>query len=67
MSNAATTLPDLTLDEARPDVAKELADVVTYLDLLAFRCGVDLGRATMDKFNEVSERVGFPDRIELAA
>jgi hypothetical protein len=36
----------------------ELADVVTYLDILAFRCGVDLGAATMSKFNRVSERVG---------
>jgi hypothetical protein len=35
-----------------------LADVVTYLDILAFRCGVDLGNATMSKFNRVSERVG---------
>ena len=49
---------DMTLDEARPDVADELADVVTYLDILAFRCGVDLGSATMDKFNRVSDRVG---------
>jgi NTP pyrophosphatase (non-canonical NTP hydrolase) len=49
---------DMTLDEARQDVADELADVVTYLDILAFRCGVDLGSATMSKFNRVSERVG---------
>ena len=49
---------DMTLDEARQDVADELADVVTYLDILAFRCGVDLGNATMSKFNRVSERVG---------
>lgn len=46
-------------------VADELADVLTYLDLLAAALGVDLGRATAIKFNEVSERVGFPDRIEV--
>lgn len=46
-------------------VADELADVLTYLDLLAEVLGVDLGRAAVDKFNEVSERVGFPDRITL--
>lgn len=40
--------------------AKELADIQTYLDILAFRLGVDLGRATIDKFNEVSRRVGSP-------
>lgn len=54
---------DITLDEARADLAKELADVQTYLDILAFRAGVDLGRATVDKFNEVSERVGSTIRL----
>jgi NTP pyrophosphatase (non-canonical NTP hydrolase) len=54
---------DLTLDEARADLAKELADVQTYLDILAFRCGVDLGRATVEKFNEVSIRVGSTIRL----
>lgn len=54
---------DITLDMAREDLAKEFADVVTYLDLLAFRAGVDLGLATIDKFNEVSRRVGSPVRI----
>lgn len=49
------------------ELADELADVLTYLDLLAATLGVDLGRAAAQKFNEVSERVGFPDRIELAA
>lgn len=46
-------------------VADEIADMQTYLDLLAASLGVDLGEATIRKFNEVSERVGFPDRIEL--
>lgn len=46
-------------------VADELADVLTYLDLLAAALGVDLSSATVAKFNEVSERVGFPDRLAL--
>lgn len=58
---------DFTLDEARGDLAKELADVATYLDILAFRAGVDLGRATVAKWNEVSERVGCGLRIDSAA
>jgi NTP pyrophosphatase (non-canonical NTP hydrolase) len=37
---------------------KELADVQVYLDILAFRLGIDLGKATIDKFNAVSDRVG---------
>lgn len=51
---------DFTLEQKREELAKEFADVLTYLDLLAFRSGVDLGRATIDKFNEVSRRVGAP-------
>lgn len=49
---------DMTLDEARPLLAKEFADVVTYLDITAFQAGIDLGEATREKFNEVSNRVG---------
>jgi NTP pyrophosphatase (non-canonical NTP hydrolase) len=55
---------DLTLDEAREALGKECADVATYLDILAFRLGVDLGQVVMDKFNEVSRRVGAGVLIE---
>lgn len=68
---------DLTLAEYREAAAKELADVQTYLDLLALRCldtpaapddvGINLGEATIAKFNEVSTRVNSPIRIEAAA
>jgi NTP pyrophosphatase (non-canonical NTP hydrolase) len=59
---------DLTFEQYRTLAEKELADVQTYLDLLARRAldigpnahatGVDLGEATRQKFNEVSHRVG---------
>ena len=45
------------------DVAKEMADVVTYIDLLASKMGVDLGSAVVQKFNEVSRRVGSSVRF----
>lgn len=54
---------DFTLEEAREKLGKEFADVVTYLDLLASNAGVDLGWATANKFNEVSERVGATSRL----
>lgn len=54
---------DYTLDEARPAMAKEFADVQTYLDLMASKAGIDLESATIDKFNEVSTRIGSPVRI----
>lgn len=46
-------------------IADEIADVLTYLDLMAAMLSIDLGAAAVSKFNEVSERVGFPDRIDL--
>lgn len=54
---------DFNVDEAREACAEELADVVTYLDILADKLGVDLGRATIAKFNKISERVDSPIRI----
>lgn len=64
---------DISLEEFTVEAQKELADVQTYLDILAMRCldtpqaahpsGVDLGQATVDKFNEVSGRVGSDVRI----
>lgn len=60
-------LPGNKFSPTQRQISDELADVLTYLDLLAAALGVDLGRAAAEKFNAVSERVGFPDRIELAA
>ena len=56
---------DLTLDEARKDLGKELADIQTYLDILAYRAGVNLGQATISKWNEVSERVKCNIRLTV--
>jgi NTP pyrophosphatase (non-canonical NTP hydrolase) len=51
-------------DERVAALAKELADVVTYADLLAARFGIDLGLAVAAKFNEVSIRVGSELRLD---
>lgn len=55
---------DYTLDEVRQEVADELCDVATYLDILAHRCGVQLDVAILKKWNEVSDRVGSDVRLE---
>ena len=47
---------DKTLDAARSDIAKEIADCILYLDLLATNLDIDMGQAVVDKFNEVSDR-----------
>ena len=39
-------------------VLDEMADIFTYLDLLAAKLGVDLSEPIREKFNEVSERWG---------
>ena len=49
---------DITLDVFQLEAKKELADVVTYLDILANQLDIDLGIAIREKFNEVSKRVG---------
>ncbi len=54
---------DFTLDEIRPELAREIGDVICYVDILAFRLGIDTGEATRSKFNEVSDRVGCGVKI----
>lgn len=50
--------------ELQNALGKELADIVTYADLLAARFGIDLAQVVAIKFNEVSERVGSDLRLD---
>lgn len=54
---------DIGGDEFFKEAADELADVVVYLDILAFQLGIDLGDAVVNKWNAVSERVGCTLRL----
>src|SRR6478736_2564011 len=47
---------DYPLEKALPEIRKEFADVMIYLDLFALQYGFDLGDAVIQKFNEVSRR-----------
>lgn len=58
-------LPGNKFSPSQQDFADEIADVLTYLDLMAASLGINLGIAAAVKFNKISERVGFPDRIVL--
>lgn len=49
---------DIDESEFKEEAAKELADVVAYLDILAGQLGINLGEAVKNKFNIVSKRVG---------
>lgn len=56
-------LPGNKFSPTKEQIAKEAADVFMYLDLFCAAHGIELDEAVRQKFNEVSERVGFPDRI----
>lgn len=55
---------DITLEEARPLLKKEGADVVTYMDITLAQLGIDMGEAVTEKFNEISERINLDLKIE---
>lgn len=44
-------------------IADEIADTITYLDLLASALDIDTGEAVATKFNEVSDRKGWPGKL----
>jgi NTP pyrophosphatase (non-canonical NTP hydrolase) len=47
-----------SLPSFKSDLAKEIADIIIYLDLLAARENISIEDAIVSKFNEVSDRVG---------
>jgi len=54
---------DPAMEELVKRVGEELADVVIYADLVAHYFRIDLGAAVRTKFNEVSKKYGFPERL----
>jgi NTP pyrophosphatase (non-canonical NTP hydrolase) len=54
---------DGTYTALRLKLGEELADTVIYADLLAEHYGIDLGYATVLKFNRVSHEKNSPERI----
>lgn len=55
--------PNICIEE----IGAELADLQTYLDLWAASLGIDLGEATVRKFNQVSDRKGTDIRLDVGA
>lgn len=51
---------DFSMDEARPKLTQEFADVLIYLDMMAASCGVDLGAAVTQTFNAKSRQMELP-------
>jgi NTP pyrophosphatase (non-canonical NTP hydrolase) len=52
-----------TEEQLRAALGAELADTLIYADLLAAAAGIDLAAAVTAKFNAVSEKMGFPERL----
>jgi len=50
---------DKTEEELRAQLADEIADTYTYLDLLAQAAGISLQEAVISKFRRVSEKIGY--------
>lgn len=63
MNRERDGLPGNKFCPTKQMVADEIADVFTYLDLLAASMNIDMEVAVISKFNEISQRVGFPDRL----
>lgn len=54
---------DPSVEELKKMAGAELADVVIYADLVAHHLGISLEDSIRAKFNKVSEKYGFPERI----
>ena len=50
---------DFTLETVKPEILNEIADVMTYCDLLITKLGADTGEVILSKFNEVSNCMGY--------
>ena len=46
------------------ELGKELADIIMYVDLIAAKAGLSLSQCVIDKFNEVSDRIGSDVKFE---
>jgi hypothetical protein len=46
-------------------IAREIADVVCYADIIAIQIGADLGNAVIEKFNEISDAQKLPAECQI--
>lgn len=54
---------DPSIEELKKMAASELADTVIYADLNAAHLGIALGEAIKEKFNAISVKFGFPEKL----
>ena len=51
-------------EEAISRIGEEIADTIIYSDLLAQSLGLNLADEIVKKFNFISERYGFPEKLQ---
>ncbi len=51
--------------ELKTNLAKELADVYIYLDILCQSQGIDLYRSVLAKFDETFKKIGYVEGVSL--
>lgn len=52
-----------TREDAIRAIGEEIADTLHYLTMLAARLDIDITDVVIEKFNNVSIRYGFPERL----
>lgn len=52
---------DFSLETQRTEILNELADIITYCDLLITKLGADTEDVLIDKFRTVSKRRGYEE------
>lgn len=62
-TNASGCFRDVMSAAEKQAIADEIGDVVAYLDLTAASLGISMEKATIDKFNEVTAKVGSNFRL----
>jgi NTP pyrophosphatase (non-canonical NTP hydrolase) len=50
---------DFKFSQALPEISKELADILTYVDLAFSKLGLRTDKELMAKFEEISQRRGY--------
>lgn len=61
--NRTTGFPALDREKLKADLASEIGDIQSYLDLLAQAAGFSLEQITIEKFNKKSKELGFPEQL----
>lgn len=58
---------DPDIESLRKEAKDEIGDVLAYLDLVAAKLDLNLAECVADKFNDVSRKYDYPQRMHLVS